>query len=260
MAALVSVGGARVAHAQLELDRLELFLRTGAGAPRGTFAIRNSTDTARTVRVALEDWRRTPDGVTHSDSLGRLPGSCGPSVTIFPTTLRLNPRESQPVRVDYTGPARTTSCWVIAWVEAAPVAPPRGGATQVTINLVQGVKIYVEPAGARPQLDLREVTLARRVPLLGGNPADTIGQDVAVLVANPGTIQSRARARIEYRTAADSVAATVRMDEFPILPGATRLVRSRVPVLRPGAYVAIVFLDYGGPEILAGQVRVDVRR
>jgi hypothetical protein len=53
--------------------------------------------------------------------------------------------------------------------------------------------------------------------------------------------------------------ATSTVNEFPILPGAQRQVRSRMPQLAAGHYVALVILDFGGPELVAAQMELTVR-
>ncbi|HEY5218157.1 MAG TPA: hypothetical protein VIJ16_00035 [Gemmatimonadaceae bacterium] len=250
----------RTAHAQFEVDNFEVFLRTTAGTVSGTFLVRNVSDQAQTSQLRLGDWERRIDGTNvYRDSTGVLPGSCGGAVSAFPMTLRLAPQQSQVIRVTYTGPVRATSCWEIVYVGTAPQPARSQSGAQLTVELRQGIKIYVEPSAARPELKIDTLDVARHVPP-PATPADTAGEDVLAIVSNPGTIQSRVRARIEYRTLADSVVARSLIDEFPILPGAQRMVRSRMPQLANGHYVVLTIFDYGGSDLIAGQLQIDINR
>jgi hypothetical protein len=54
------------------------------------------------------------------------------------------------------------------------------------------------------------------------------------------------------------VIARVPVDEVPVLPGASRLVRTPMPALPAGKYVVLILLDYGGPDIVAGQIQLEI--
>jgi P pilus assembly chaperone PapD len=247
--------------AQLEADRLEVFLTAGPGAVQGTFTIRNVTDQQVTSQLSIGDWTRAIDGTNNfSDTGGTMVGSCHPTLTIFPTILRLAPRQSQAVTVTYSGGTRASSCWSIIFVGSAPQPATSQGGAQITVELRQGIKIYVQPPGMRPDLQVDTVGAARHKPMRSESPADTVGTDIVAIVRNPGAIQSRVKGRLEYRTLNDSVVTQRVIAEFPVLPGARRRVESQIPRLPPGHYVVIVIFDYGGPELVAGQIEIDVAR
>ena len=249
------------AWAQLEADRLEIFLNAGPGVARGTFTIRNVSDQQVTSQLSIGDWMRAIDGTNNfSDTAGTMAGSCHPALTIFPTILRLAPRQSQAVTVTYSGGPRTSSCWSIMFVGSAPQPATISGGAQVTVELRQGIKIYVQPPSVRPELQIDTVDTARHVPLRSESPTDTAGTDIVAMVRNPGTIQSRVKGRLEFRTVKDSVVTQRVIDEFPILPGAQRRVRSQIPRLPAGHYVVLVIFDYGGSELVAAQIEIDVAR
>lgn len=250
--------GPRIAAGQLEVNHFEVFLT--ATNSRGTFIVTNTSNEAVTSRLTVGDWERAVDGTNHyTDTAGTLKGSCHPNITVFPSTLLLAPQQSQTVQVTYTGGARTTSCWSIVFVGTAPQPANIAGGARVTVELRQGIKVYVEPPGARPELQVDSVDTIHHVPAPNEPPRDTVGFDISAMVHNPGLIQSRVKGHIEYRTIKDSLVAQRAIDEFPILPGAQRRVRSRLPQLRPGHYVVLVVFDFGGPELVAGQLELDVK-
>jgi hypothetical protein len=52
----------------------------------------------------------------------------------------------------------------------------------------------------------------------------------------------------------------VPIDEFPTLPGSTRKIMVDVPSgLAPGDYVVLALIDFGGPELVAGQIDYQAR-
>ena len=68
-------------------------------------------------------------------------------------------------------------------------------------------------------------------------------------------MQLLAKGRLEFRRLDNSVAMQVPIAEFPTLPAATRKLFVDVPAgLAPGDYVVLALIDFGGPELVAGQI------
>jgi len=64
-----------------------------------------------------------------------------------------------------------------------------------------------------------------------------------------------AKGRLEFRHLDNTVATTVPIPEFPTLPGATRKVLVDIPGnLAAGDYVVLALIDFGGAELVAGQI------
>jgi P pilus assembly chaperone PapD len=251
----------RSSAAQLEVDQLEIVLRAEASGASGSLSVRNVGAQATTARLLIKDWDRAVDGGNRWHDAGTVTGSCHPQIEVFPTTLRLEPNQVQSIRVTYSGGPRQTLCWSAVVVEEAPQpASNSGRGAQLTVVLEHAIKVYVEPADARAGLELVDVDVARHTPVGNESRADTLAYDVTAIVTNPGRAQARVKASIEYRTLSDSMVARTAIGEFPVLPGARRSVRSRVPVLPPGRYVVLVVFDYGGAELVAGRLDLDLAR
>lgn len=273
-ACALSVGAAAVApaHAQglstqdgpptaaFDADELELYLVPDArGRTAGTFRVRNNGRAAGTATLYLNDWDRSADGENRFYALGSQPGSCRASVRVFPANIRLAPGSEQTVRVEFdAGQPLTTPCWSIVFVESAPT-PTAGNASQVMVQMRTGVKVYVSPPAAPRIAELTELKLDRHRPVPPELASDTLGIDIVASVKNVGGMQVPFSGRIEYRTLEDAVVSTQRLTPTPVLPGALREIRLRVPKLPAGRYVAVALLDYGGAEILAGQAELEVR-
>lgn len=252
---------AKAAAQELEVDQFEIFLRPGAGHLSNTFTVRNLSSRAQTAQLKIADWYRAEDGANVFVDAGTTRGSCSSQIQIFPATLRLAAGASQAVSVTYKGdPQLKTSCWSAVHVEAAPLPQTDARGVQLLVTVRMSVKIYVEPTNARPALELAELDIVKHVPEPSKPASDTLGNDVIARVRNPGTIQSRVKGHVEYKTIDDKVVQRVPLVDFPVLPGATRTVRSKLPALPVGRYFVLVFFDYGGAELLAGQIELDLSK
>jgi hypothetical protein len=117
------------------------------------------------------------------------------------------------------------------------------------------VKVYVErDADLAAEIENAEVTAADS----GAAPRDSSTQHLALRFHNTGTRQTVTRGALEIRRPDNSLAAKVDVAEFPTLPGATRLLDIAIPRLPRGKYILLALLDYGGSEIAAALVELDV--
>ncbi len=253
--AMLLAPAARV-HAQVEVNQLDLQLRpVGAHPVTATFGVRNSGAAATTVQIHLEDWDRQEDGTNRFLPLGSIWGSCGERLQAFPTTLSLAPGQSQIVRVTFTPDstaATPAECWSIVFVEQPP-PPPRAGGNGLVLQVRTGVKVYVTPPG------LERSATVERLELLPG--ADSNGvRHVRLAVRNDGAVHFEAVTRLEIRLPGDSVVGSVALPTIYALPGALAVETVALPVLRPGRYVLLLFVDYGAPDLLAGQLEIEIPR
>ncbi len=240
----------RRAAAQVSVDQAELFLDPSARGPRvASFDVTNEGGTPAQVAVYLADWERREDGEQSFPPSGTLARSCGKYLQIFPLSLRLPPGARQAVRLALSGAdSLTRACWSIAFVEtSAPTAG--GGGRQITYVTRLGVKIYVVPPGLTKEGAVEAMSLQR---------GDSGGKRIAITFHATGGMPLWARGTLEYRRADNSVAATDSIPEFPVLPDGRRRISIPVHHLAAGKYLALALLDYGGTEIAAGQLPIDV--
>jgi len=259
LAALVALGGAvpGVARGQLSVDQVELFLDPHAlGRGSASFSVSNESDRVAEVTVYLNDWERDEKGEHRFLPSGQLPASCGRYLRVFPLSLRLAARSAQAVRVALDGAdSLKQACWSVVFVETATPPPASGGGRQVTYITRLGVKVYVTPPGLTRD---GEITDVQARPAAPREPAGSSGRELAVLFHNSGGLPLWPHGRVEFRRLDNSVAASVDIPEFPVLPGAARRVAIRVPGLPAGRYVALALIDYGGSEIAGGQTELQV--
>jgi len=83
---------------------------------------------------------------------------------------------------------------------------------------------------------------------------------IAIQFRNDGQVHLTAKGRIEFRRLDNSVAGQLTIAEFPTLPGAVRQLDLKVPsTIPPGTYIALALIDFGGAEIAAGQLELNLR-
>ena len=246
---------------QVSVDELELHIalpRAGAAAPAPqTFRVINSGETPSRVTIGVHDWDRDLKGANRFYELNTLPTSCGARVRVFPSVLQLGPKSQQAVRVSIDSAERIAKgCYAILFVETALPLGADKAAVGITYNFRYGVKVYVEQnLDVAAEIENAEVAmgdsaLAKR---------DSSLRQVALLFHNTGGRQTMTRGSLEIRRPDNSLAERVDIPEFPTLPGATRQLNVPIPRLPRGKYVLLALLDYGGSEIAAAQVELDVR-
>ncbi|MEY2733612.1 MAG: hypothetical protein RL340_671 [Gemmatimonadota bacterium] len=238
--------------AQISIEQLELKFTLGSATPTTqSFRINNVSNAPVQVTIRTSDWDRSETGENRYFDVGTAAGSCRDALTIFPMTLSIDAGRGEDVRVSL--PASATPCHSLLFVEMPPPAAQanRNGAA-LTYNLRYGIKVYVEP-DAPPAGELTDAIIA------SGRTADGTRADTLVATfRNTGLVQSIARGHIEIRREDDSIAQRIEVEEFPVLGGARRVIRTPLPVIPAGRYAVILLLEIGTEEILAAQALLEI--
>jgi len=238
------------ARAQLLVDPLEVTMIT-AGASRvfGSFSLSNATDAPVQATISRQDWDRAENGDNRFLPAGRTGTSCGALLSVSPLSIRIDPHSSRIIRLGVENAAALNKeCWDIFFVEELPQrASVKGNSLQYIFRT--GVKVYVAPPGLKRDAAVEDVA----VEDVGG-PSPTKRQ-IAIRFHNSGGMHLLTKGRLEFRRLDNSLAMQVPIAEFPTLPGATRKVMVDVPSgLAAGDYVVLALLDFGGAELVAGQI------
>jgi hypothetical protein len=246
----------RFAAAQVAVDELELHvtLRPGAAGVSQTFHAANPGGEPANATITAEDWDRSEQGENRYYPLGSLPRSCGSHIKVFPSVLRLEPHSVQTVQVTLDSvDSVPQGCYTILFVETARTRGPNSGGLVYSVRY--GVKVYVE-RDAAPNAEVSAISVGRQMPLSAHTATALRALDVSF--HNSGPRQTETHGSVEIRRLDNSVVSTVGIPEFPTLPGATRRLSVELPPLPSGKYVLLALLDYGGQDIAAGQVSLEV--
>lgn len=251
----------RPVAAQFNVDELEIHIVASGSAPiTRAFSVRSTADTVQQLQFEIGDWSRDSAGVNQILPLGTHEGSCAERVEIFPQTLQLRPGAVEFVRVTYS-PAATQpdpGCW--AMISTRSVSPPTstGARLGVTITTVIGVKLYVHTPN---EIRAAEVISAdfEQVYRRERNGDSTLVGQVAVRLANTGSAHLKVTSKVEVRNQQTELLRSFVGPEAYLTPRAFRDIVVPLPDDLPsGRYVIVMLLDYGGDEITAAQVEVEV--
>jgi P pilus assembly chaperone PapD len=259
-------------RAQLLVDPLEVTLTTsGASRVTGSFSLANTSDVAVQATITRQDWDRAENGDNRFLPAGSTGASCGSLLTASPVSIRVEPRSSRIIRLSVTGAsALSKECWDIFFVEEVPQrAGVRGNSLQYIFRT--GVKVYVAPPRLKRDAAVEDMAV-EAVPVVATpaasstpasavpRPAPATKRQVSIRFRNTGGAHLLAKGMLEYRRLDNSLAAKVAIPEFPTLPGAVRKVMVDVPAdLATGDYVVLALIDFGGAEIVAGQIDLQVK-
>jgi P pilus assembly chaperone PapD len=254
------------ASAQLLVDPLEVTMITpGAGRASASFTLQNTTDLPVQATVTRQDWDRQPNGDNRFLPSGSTGKSCGTMLTVSPLSVRVEPRSSRVVRLAVqTDAALKRECWDIVFVEEVPQrASSKGNSLQYIFRT--GVKVYVAPPGLTRDGAVEDIAVldapvktasstATAVPA-SASASNAPGKQIAITFHNTGDIHLLAKGRLEFRRLDNSLATQAPIAEFPTLPGSIRKVLVDVPRELPaGDYVVLALIDFGGAELVAGQI------
>lgn len=258
-AALVLFGGVAIAAptaAQLTVTPAEITLVPGT-MPGASFTVENDSRTLVQATLYQNDWDRSDDGENAFYPTGTVVGSCGDRVKVFPQTVQIEPGAKQSIRVTTEGGSFPSPCWTIVFVENAP--RPSTGSSRIVYVMRIGVKVYVLPPGLPKDAEVTGFALEHRHATAAGPAVDTTQEEFALRVHNTGGVPVHFEGRVEIRDLGNNVVATQKVEDFPVLPGAQRRVGIAIPTLRPGKYVALAVLGYGGDDDLAAQLDLEIR-
>jgi len=270
LCAVIGVVVSQRASAQLLVDPLEVtLLSAGTGRVAASFSLSNSSDKAVQASITRSDWDRVENGDNRFLPAGSSGTSCGAMLTVSPLSIRVEPHGSRVIRLSaQPGAALTKECWDIFFVEEVPQrASSKGNSLQYIFRT--GVKVYVAPPGLSRNGEVMDMAVedVRVGPATASTtPASTsssapvaMKRQISVRFHNSGDMNLVSKGRLEFRRLDNSLAAEAAVAEFPTLPGATRKVMIDVPAtLAAGDYVVLALIDFGGSELVAGQIDLHV--
>ncbi len=246
--------------AQLAVDRVDLTLVPRSATRQSeVITVTNTSDRPVAATIYVADWDRDENGANRFHELGMLPESCGATLGVFPRTMSLPPRSAQVLQVMARGAdSIAATCWSIVFVETR-LPPPAGESHQLSYVIRTGVKVYMIPSGLSDDGLVEDMRIVAAVDTVfpASMPASPTRRRLEAVFRNSGGTPLLARGSVEVRRVDNSIAATIAIDEFPTLPGSRRRLLLDLPPLPRGRYVALAMIDFGGAEIVAGQLEFE---
>src|SRR4051812_18819026 len=265
------VGVSQRAHAQLLVDPLEVtMIAPGTDRVATTFSLSNTSDKPVQATISRSDWDRVENGDNRFLAPGSSGTSCGVMLSVSPLSVRIDPHSSRVVRLAVqTNAALTRECWDIIFIEELPQrSTTKGNSLQYVFRT--GVKVYVAPPGLSREAAIEDMSIVDSAPAAAASAASAsrttaaspkaLKRQIAIRFHNTGGMHLVAKGHLEFRRLDNSVATETPIAEFPTLPGSVRRVLVDVPTDLPaGDYVVLALIDFGGAELVAGQIDYQVR-
>lgn len=266
LCAVMGVVSSQSASAQLLVDPLEVTMTTaGTNRVSASFTLANTSDEVVQASITRSDWDRAENGDNRFLPTGSTGTSCGAMLSVSPLSIRVEPHTSRVIRLAVqTAAPVTKECWDIFFVEEVPRrAASKGNSLQYIFRT--GVKVYVAPSGltrdgaiegmAVEDVPVAPATASSTPAKVVSNVPPATKRQISVRFHNTGGMNLVGKGRLEFRRLDNSLAAQAPIAEFPTLPGATRKVMIDLPAgLAPGDYVVLALIDFGGAELVAGQI------
>jgi len=265
------VGVSQRAHAQLLVDPLEVtMIASGTDRVATSFSLSNTSDKPVQATISRSDWDRVENGDNRFLAAGSSGTSCGVMLSVSPLSVRIDPHSSRVVRLAVqTNAALTRECWDIIFIEELPQrSTTKGNSLQYVFRT--GVKVYVAPPGLSREAAIEDMSIVDSAPAAAASAASAsrttaaspkaLKRQIAIRFHNTGGMHLVAKGHLEFRRLDNSVATQTPIAEFPTLPGSVRRVLVDVPTDLPaGDYVVLALIDFGGAELVAGQIDYQVR-
>jgi hypothetical protein len=208
-----------------------------------TITIINLSDQKQSFELSLGDWLRDSLGSHKYFPAGTLTKSCANWVKLDNAIVEVEAKQTKDVRVTMNGPSDTSQFkemkWAMLYVQnAAEQAGNTTAAAKASAKLVEvfrfGIHIYQSP----PQLTNHEAKAISLTP-------DTLKNTYNFSMINMGSTQLTCKARLELTNLQNGKEIKLEEVEFPVFPGAKRIVQLTIPPTIPaGKYSMLALLDY----------------
>jgi hypothetical protein len=249
IALIAATWGEAAAQLLAQVNPVKLSLTARPGQPlHRDVQVLNLGDRAVAVRLRLSDWRLSEDGELSLAAPGRTPGSLLGVAQFEPEEFTLAPGQNRWVHVTLALPEQgSPTRWGVLLSSIRPASTSDSAA-------LAGIPVSARSAELGTTIFISRIPADEARAAIGTPIVTPLGGDsilVAARVHNVG--QRQVNAGVEF-TVSDSAGSKVRSGPGGsgiVLPGETRRFRwICVASLRPGAYVAGVKLDGGGPDSL----------
>jgi P pilus assembly chaperone PapD len=259
------------ASAQLLVDPLEVTILTpGTNRASSSFSLSNTSDNPVQATINRQDWDRIENGDNRFLPTGSTGTSCGTMLSVSPLSIRVEPHSSRIIRlaVQPSTPV-TKECWDIFFVEeVAQRASTKSNSLQYIFRT--GVKVYVAPPGlsrdgvvedmAVEDVAVTPAASSTTPAKLAADKPPATKRQIAIRFHNTGGMHLLAKGHLEFRRLDNTIVTQLPIAEIPTLPGATRKVMIDVPSgLAPGDYIVLALIDFGGADLVAGQIDLQVK-
>lgn len=215
------------------------------------------------IEIEKKDYYITPDGKVSNSAPGTVKGGCSEFLSISPQKFDLEPGKRTAVRISINMPAGSNGTyWANIYMNDVSkrhfMKKDMGKKRYVKIFMDYSWEVRVYETVPGTEIKSCSITDMQITPASEEKPSN-----IAIEFENTGNTILRCKGRVEIR---DEDGQTIRelllgrKGKFGSLPYGKRVVEAEIlEKLRPGDYVALTIIDYGGEELVAGELEFEVK-
>ncbi|MFN2462055.1 MAG: hypothetical protein ABR591_15480 [Candidatus Velthaea sp.] len=236
------------ADISLDVSPAKYELQVAAGrAETIPITIRNTSDGPVHIQTTLSDFMVARDGNYEFLPAGKARFSMANWVDVNPREFDLEPQTFKQVRFSVNVPSGTAGEYsTLVFFTTRPSRKPGGLAIAERV----ASKLYeLIPDSARFAGEIDDVS----------TKSDMAGQHYMVAFHNTGNAHVYLSGRVEIKQNGQVVDRVTMPKDMLVERDGKRLVDAAGKKLAPGSYSAVALIDYGGPNLIAGQTTFTVR-
>jgi hypothetical protein len=210
-----------------------------------TLSITNNSDEVQVFEINMGDWIRKDNGDHQYFEPNTKPFSCANWVKINKNFIEVGPKATEELIITLQAPedqeALESMRWAMLFIQGAVVKKPQdqdnANVNAVINEIVRvGIHIYQTPFN----LSSKEI----KAIALNPNPEEANVYDFSL--ENTGSTMVIVKTHVELTNVQSGEEVIAPKAEFPIFPGAKRIVQMELPQnLKPGKYSLLAIADYG---------------
>ena len=223
--------------------------------------VTNQGDKPVTIRGHLKDYRVDREGKPHELEAGTVERSCSKWLLVSPALFTLGAKEEKRVRATLELPEGVNGTyWAYLFFEQVSKPEPRiqkKGAATFSLFVKQRWQINIKetvPETAEKRGQISDMNLVLH---------DNNGPEINVEFTNTGNVILSCRGQVQIRGGDGKTVDSFQLakgGDFMVYPGGTRILKTiALDKLPPAEYIALAIIDYGGEELVAGELEFEVK-
>ena len=223
----------------------------------------NQREKPISMEIEKKDYYITPDGKVSYSAAGTIKGGCSEFLSISPQKFNLEPGERTEVRISIIMPAGSNGTyWASIYMNDVSkrhfMKKDMGKERYVKIFLDYSWEVRVYETVPGSEIKSCRITDMQITPASEEKPSN-----IAVEFENTGNSILKCKGRVEIRDEDGQSIREVLLNKngkFTGFPYGKRVVEAEIlEKLRPGDYVALAIIDFGGEELVAGEIEFEVK-
>jgi P pilus assembly chaperone PapD len=210
-------------------------------------SVRNTSSAPVHIVAALTDYVLGPSGNYEFTGIGKTPYSLAKNITINPREFDIDPNSFTQVRFSVDVPANASGEYAnLVFFTTRPTR--KGGGLSIVERIASKIYVII-PETAKIAGEVDDVK----------NQQLSDGEHYLVDFHNTGNAHVYLSGRVEVKQGGSIVDRITFPQGLLVERGGKRTIDALGKRLPPGSYSVVALVDYGGPNLVAGQANITVR-